>query len=34
VTHKYIGQDPPADPPGSRRLIVRLVPEKVITLKV
>lgn len=34
VTRKYIGQDPPADPPGSRRLIVRLVPEKVITLKV
>jgi PPOX class probable F420-dependent enzyme len=34
VTRKYIGQDPPEDPPESRRLIVRLVPEKVITLKV
>jgi PPOX class probable F420-dependent enzyme len=34
VTHKYIGQDPPDDPPGSRRLIVRLLPERVIVLKV
>ena len=31
VTHKYLGVDPPTDPPGDRRLIVRLVPEKVIT---
>jgi PPOX class probable F420-dependent enzyme len=34
VTHKYLGTDPPADPPGDRRLIVRLRPEKIITLSV
>jgi PPOX class probable F420-dependent enzyme len=34
VTRKYIGQDPPEDPPGSRRLIVRLLPQRVIVLKV
>jgi hypothetical protein len=32
VTHKYLGTDPPADPQGDRRLIVRVRPEKVITL--
>jgi PPOX class probable F420-dependent enzyme len=34
VTHKYLGTDPPADPPGHRRLIVRVHPEKIITLSV
>jgi PPOX class probable F420-dependent enzyme len=34
VTHKYLGMDPPADPPGDRRLIVRVRPEKIITLSV
>lgn len=34
VTHKYLGTDPPADPPGDRRLIVRVHPEKIITLSV
>ena len=33
VTHKYLGTDPPADPPD-RRLIVRVRPEKIITLSV
>ena len=34
VTHKYLGMDPPADPQGDRRLIVRVCPEKIITLSV
>ena len=29
LTRRYLGQDPPADPPGSRRLIGRLTPEHV-----
>jgi PPOX class probable F420-dependent enzyme len=34
VTQKYLGIDPPADPPGDRRLIVRVHPERIITLSV
>jgi PPOX class probable F420-dependent enzyme len=34
VTHKYLGTDPPADPPDDRRLIVRVRPERIITLSV
>jgi PPOX class probable F420-dependent enzyme len=30
LTHKYLGQDPPPDPPGSNRLIVRVTPERVV----
>jgi PPOX class probable F420-dependent enzyme len=30
LTRKYLGTDPPADPPGEERLIVRVVPDKVI----
>lgn len=29
LTRRYLGQDPPADPPGSHRLIGRLTPEHV-----
>ncbi|HLT18926.1 MAG TPA: PPOX class F420-dependent oxidoreductase [Thermomicrobiales bacterium] len=29
LTHRYLGIDPPQDPPGSRRLIVRITPERV-----
>jgi PPOX class probable F420-dependent enzyme len=29
LTRRYLGQDPPADPPGSHRLIGRLTPERV-----
>jgi PPOX class probable F420-dependent enzyme len=29
LTRRYLGQDPPADPPGSRRLIGRLTPQHV-----
>jgi PPOX class probable F420-dependent enzyme len=29
LTRRYLGQDPPPDPPGSRRLIGRLTPEHV-----
>jgi hypothetical protein len=32
VRHKYLGTDPPVDPQGDRRRIVRLRPEKIITL--
>jgi PPOX class probable F420-dependent enzyme len=31
LSRKYLGEDPPADPEGSVRLIVRVIPEKVIT---
>ena len=34
ITHKYLGTDPPADPPGDSRLIVRVRPEKIVTLSV
>src|SRR4051794_16135368 len=34
VTHKYLGTNPPPDPEGDRRLIVRVRPEKIITLSV
>jgi PPOX class probable F420-dependent enzyme len=29
LTRRYLGQDPPPDPPGSRRLIGRLTPHHV-----
>ena len=29
LTRRYLDQDPPPDPPGSRRLIGRLTPEHV-----
>ena len=29
LTRRYLGQDPPADPPGSSRLIGRLTPEHI-----
>ena len=29
LTRRYLGQDPPPDPPGSRRLMGRLTPEHV-----
>jgi PPOX class probable F420-dependent enzyme len=29
LTRRFLGQDPPPDPPGSRRLIGRLTPERV-----
>jgi PPOX class probable F420-dependent enzyme len=29
LTRRYLGQDPPADPPGSHRLIGRLTPDHV-----
>jgi PPOX class probable F420-dependent enzyme len=30
LTHKYTDVDPPADAPGEERLIVRVVPERII----
>jgi PPOX class probable F420-dependent enzyme len=32
LTRRYLDQDPPADPPGSHRLIGRLTPQRVIAL--
>ncbi|HEX6356216.1 PPOX class F420-dependent oxidoreductase [Actinophytocola sp.] len=32
LSHKYVGEDPPADPPGVKRVRVRVVPETVIGL--
>jgi PPOX class probable F420-dependent enzyme len=32
LSHKYVGQDPPADPPGVSRVRVRITPDKVIGL--
>jgi PPOX class probable F420-dependent enzyme len=29
LTRRYLGEDPPPDPPGSHRLIGRLTPERV-----
>jgi PPOX class probable F420-dependent enzyme len=29
LTRRFLGQDPPPDPPGSRRLIGRLTPERI-----
>jgi PPOX class probable F420-dependent enzyme len=29
LTRRYLGEDPPADPPGTRRLIGRLTPQHV-----
>ncbi len=34
LSHKYAGEDPPADPPGTSRVIVRITPEKVINFAV
>jgi PPOX class probable F420-dependent enzyme len=30
LSRKYLGEDPPPEPAGSERLVVRIVPEKVI----
>jgi len=30
LSQKYLGEDPPADPDGTVRLVVRVIPEKVI----
>ncbi|WP_406276857.1 PPOX class F420-dependent oxidoreductase [Nocardia sp. NBC_00881] len=29
VSHKYLGEDPPSDPEGTVRVIVRVIPHKV-----
>jgi PPOX class probable F420-dependent enzyme len=29
LTRRFVGQDPPPDPPGSHRLIARLTPERI-----
>ncbi|MFC4012794.1 PPOX class F420-dependent oxidoreductase [Nonomuraea purpurea] len=29
VSHKYLGQDPPADPEGTARVVVRVIPHKI-----
>jgi PPOX class probable F420-dependent enzyme len=34
LSHKYVGEDPPSDPAGARRVIARLTPEKVIGFSV
>lgn len=31
LSHKYLGEDPPAEKPEERRLIVRITPDRVIT---
>jgi PPOX class probable F420-dependent enzyme len=30
LSHKYAGEDPPPEPPEVKRVIVRIVPEKII----
>jgi PPOX class probable F420-dependent enzyme len=34
LTLKYLGTDPPEDPPGHSRLIVSVLPEKVVSFSV
>jgi PPOX class probable F420-dependent enzyme len=34
LTHRYLGGDPPADPPGTERVIIRVVPAKVVEFSV
>jgi PPOX class probable F420-dependent enzyme len=34
LSQRYLGEDPPADPAGTDRVIVRVVPEKVTGLSV
>lgn len=34
VSHKYLNEDPPAEAAEVQRLIVRLIPDKIITLAV
>ena len=29
LSHKYVGEDPPPEPPSVRRVIIRVTPEKV-----
>jgi PPOX class probable F420-dependent enzyme len=29
LTHRYLGEEPPEDPPGSERFVGRLTPERV-----
>jgi PPOX class probable F420-dependent enzyme len=30
ISHKYLGEDPPPDPDGVVRVVVRVIPEKVV----
>jgi PPOX class probable F420-dependent enzyme len=30
LSHKYLGQDPPPEPPEVERVIVRIVPERIV----
>jgi PPOX class probable F420-dependent enzyme len=30
LSHRYIGEDPPADQPGTERVIIRLTPQNVV----
>jgi PPOX class probable F420-dependent enzyme len=34
LTHRYIGEDAPDDPPGTERVVIRLTPQKVIDFSV
>lgn len=34
LSHKYVGEDPPPEPPEVKRVIVRVRPEKVISFSV
>ncbi|MEU6719907.1 PPOX class F420-dependent oxidoreductase [Nonomuraea sp. NPDC046802] len=34
VSHKYLGQDPPADPEGTVRVVVRVIPDKIHSFSV
>lgn len=34
LSHKYVGEDPPAEPPSVRRVIVRVTADKVIPFSV
>lgn len=34
LTHRYLGEDPPSDPPGTERVIIRVVPSKVVEFSV
>jgi PPOX class probable F420-dependent enzyme len=30
LSHKYLGEDPPGDPDGTVRMVVRVIPDKVV----
>jgi PPOX class probable F420-dependent enzyme len=34
LTHRYLGEDPPSDPPSTERVIIRVVPSKVVEFSV